>query len=193
MIGATSTRAFIKHVLIIISITVSGLLPAYAEEMKLAKFWQYELKMAQACAAEKPGDIAQCQHYFACDYTSRSCQDGYRFRFLSGAPNLFTILGEDRRTVRGHFVCSFVEFTSCLNFDTGEWISRHPYATAESDRGHFQHDKPDGCEIQDRCQAWLNANMPTADSFGALMMRNTISSALDLFRTYSGYEPKPRY
>jgi len=98
--------------------------PASASRMKLKYFWSYELKSFERCNAQHP---TICEAYFQCDYTSQTCQRGYR---ILGGQGLFLyeLLAEDRKTAIAHQFCRSGSARGvCLNFDTGEARSYGSY------------------------------------------------------------------
>ena len=115
--------------------------------MKLKRFWSYELDRWQRCA-EVDGPLV-CEPYFVCNYTSQTCQSGYRSQTLP--VYLFVLLADDRKTVISHQFCW--RNNSCLSFDTGEVWDRYESSYTVSA------DIPENCVLSS-CDigSWIDKN-----------------------------------
>jgi hypothetical protein len=124
--------------------------------IKLQRLWTYEWDRWKNC---EPG-INLCrerEEYFSCDYTSQTCQSGYKG---GGTIFLFVLLANDRKTEIAHRFCIEGTPVACLSFDTGEVSSRMP--------GRVLDDMPESCVdfTRDRnsrlkaCSEWISLNVP---------------------------------
>ena len=131
--------------------------------MKLKSFWDYEVRAYRRCTSKRI-----CETYFVCNYTSQTCQSGYR---SPANLSLFILLdGSDRKRVIGHFFCAVdTGSQGCFNFDSGKSRGTGNF------RQQFTVDKdmPDTCDPQ--CVSnWARQNLPVNrqnDYFISLLMR----------------------
>jgi hypothetical protein len=94
-------------------VAVLGIGSASAEPaIKLKNAWAMNTLLMKRYPGAKP--------YFACDYTSGTCQDGVR---LTSTFQFTLRRGDNRDVVLGHFLCindAWSRSSTCLNYETGE-------------------------------------------------------------------------
>ena len=162
-----------------------------AGQMKLKRLWSYEWNRAEQCDLKKA--LCGLHSYFHCDYTSQTCQRGYRLD-ASTPFFLYVLLADDRKTAIAHLLCleqgNYDEV--CMSFDTGEvrWSWAPPNSTPEQ-RARVQsqnftvpEDIPESCTLdqarpEDSCQwKWFAANM-----------RHPLGTMLQILERTTSYAP----
>jgi hypothetical protein len=141
-------------------VIIIGALASYSKspsagEMKLNNFWKYELQRWERC--EPKSSPRMCgEQYFDCNYTTKTCQRGYRY---SGISFLFVVLDEDRKTEISHLFCSFGTNTQhCLSFDTGQAESKRLSDGETLVNFTLREDIPQNCldgSVTAPCDMWV--------------------------------------
>jgi hypothetical protein len=138
---------------------------ASRHEMKLERFWRYEVERFEGCGKVAVHQMGICgTQYFHCDYTAQTCQSGYQLDLGVTKPHvifLYELLAADRKTVLAHLFCNEdAGIEECMSFDTGEGRGYTNFMVTQ--------DMPENCvdftreriARIDTCNGWISANTP---------------------------------
>jgi hypothetical protein len=124
--------------------------------MKLKRLWTYTWNRWEQCDRQKYRYPLCAAQYFQCDYTSKTCEQGFRFT----GESLFVLLAEDRKTPIDHLFCS--EY-GCLSFDSGK-VQADPRLQADPNTLTMSEDLPVDCvsysRSADYCDGWISQHLP---------------------------------